>query len=224
MVPPLPPPEIPLALPTGWVRIDCHLHTAVSGDATTTIDELAERVEQCRLDVVCVTDHHHISAAHKAIERGVGARVIVGEEIRTPVGELIGLFLTERIPYVLPVAEVVGRIRRQQAVVYAPHPFDPVRAGLGRNLDRLCAEGSIDVIEAFNAKTAADEYNEQAARAATHYELPCAAGSDAHDPAGIGAAYVEMPDFDGPEDFVAKLHSARIVGEFRDYAPLYRNR
>src|ERR1700677_4401939 len=103
--------EKPRALPPGWVRVDCHLHTAVSGDATTTIDELAEGVERCGLDVVCITDHHHISAAHEAIERGIGARVVVGEEIRTPFGELIGLFLSERIPYVLPLDEVVGRIR-----------------------------------------------------------------------------------------------------------------
>jgi hypothetical protein len=47
-------------------------------------------------------------------------------------------------------------------------------------------------------------------------------GSDAHDPDGIGAAYLEMPDFDGPASFVAALASARVVGEFRDHAPRYR--
>jgi predicted metal-dependent phosphoesterase TrpH len=100
--------------PSGRIRIDCHLHTYVSGDAVTTLEQLARGVEECRLDVVCITDHHELRAARDAIERDIGARVVVGEEIRTPHGELIGLFLDERIPYVLPMVEVARRIRDQQ--------------------------------------------------------------------------------------------------------------
>src|SRR5216684_1376695 len=102
------------SMPDGWVRVDCHLHTVASGDAVTTLDQLAERVTQARLDVVCVTDHNVTSAAVTAAGRGIGgARVIVGEEIRTQAGDVIGLCLAERIPYVLPVIEVAGRIREQ---------------------------------------------------------------------------------------------------------------
>ena len=104
------------------VRVDCHLYTVASGDAVTTLDQLAERAAAERLDVVFITDHNEISAAAAASDLGV--RVIVGEEIRTPDGDIIGLFLTERVPYVLPVAEVVARIRSQGGLVYAPHPFD----------------------------------------------------------------------------------------------------
>lgn len=216
------PPAHPRPLPPGWVRVDCHLHTVRSGDAVTTLDELAERVAASGLDVVCVTDHHVTEGATSAVARGVGARVVVGEEIRTSAGELIGLFLTERVPYVLPVDEVVARIRAQRGVVYAPHPFDPLRTGVGEALAELCANGALDVIEVFNAKVRDPRYNQRAAEAARRYDLPGAAGSDAHDPFGIGAAYVEMPDFDGPEDFVEKLRSARVVGELRDHAPLAR--
>jgi predicted metal-dependent phosphoesterase TrpH len=53
------------------IRVDCHLHTALSGDAVTTIDELTERVEQERLDVVCITDHNVTAAAVAALERGI---------------------------------------------------------------------------------------------------------------------------------------------------------
>src|SRR5215471_11312096 len=109
----------PPATPPGWVRLDCHLHTAASGDARTTLDELAERDEAVQLDVVCITDHHSIEAAQAALGRNLGVRVIVGEEIRTSSGEIIGLYLTERIPYVLPLAEVVRRIRAQGGLVYA---------------------------------------------------------------------------------------------------------
>ena len=220
-VPAPPDPAAAPAPPPGRVRVDCHLHTADSGDARTTIDQLAERVAAVRLDVVCVTEHNQTSGALKAIERGIGARVIVGEEVRTAAGEIIGLFLSERIPYVLPVPEVIGRIRAQEAVVYAPHPYDPLRSGLGARLDALCAAGDVDVIEAFNAKNPDDRHNVMAAETAARYGLPAGAGSDAHDPEGIGAAYLEMPDFDGPKDFLAALRDARIVGEYRPHAPRF---
>jgi predicted metal-dependent phosphoesterase TrpH len=206
------------------VRVDCHLHTVASGDAVTTLDQLAGRVAEVGLDVVCITDRNVTSAAAEAVARGIGARVIIGEEIRTPEGDIIGLFLGERIPYVLPVAEVVSRIRQQGALVYLPHPFDPLRSSLGDAAGRLCADGLADIIEVFNAKIRDQALNGQAAELAARWGLPGGAGSDAHDPAGVGAAYLEMPDFDGPASFLAALPLARVVGEFRDHAPRYGRR
>ena len=206
----------------GWVRVDCHLHTAVSGDAVTSIDELAERVEHEHLDVVCITDHNVTAAAVAAAERGIGARVIVGEEIRTRDGDVIGLFLTERIPYVLPLAEAIAKIRETGGLVYLPHPFDPGRSTLKPAVsERLCSEGIADIVEVFNAKIVEQEQNRQAALLAARYDLPGGAGSDAHDPDGIGAAYLEMPDFDGPADFLAALRHASVVGEYRPHAIRY---
>jgi PHP domain-containing protein len=158
------------------VRVDCHLHTVASGDAVLTLDELADRARRAGLDVVCITDHNVTSAAVAATERDLGIRIVVGEEIRTPDGDLIGLFLTERIPYVLPVAEVVGRIRAQGGLVYAPHPFDPLRSSLGRVLPGLCAAGAVDIIEVFNAKTAEQAPNERPLP--WPRPMPCPAGPD----------------------------------------------
>jgi predicted metal-dependent phosphoesterase TrpH len=209
----------------GWVRVDCHLHTALSGDAVTTIDQLAERVEQERLDVVCITDHNVTAAAFAALQRCIGARVIVGEEIRTTKGDVIGLFLTERVPYVLPLAEAIGQIRDQQGLVYLPHPFDSGRSTLERaSTHQLCTEGQADIVEVFNAKIEDQELNRQAAQLAARFDLPGGAGSDAHDPEGIGAAYLEMPDFDGPAEFVTSLRQAKITGEYRPHAIRYARR
>ena len=203
--------------------MDCHLHTVASGDAVTTLDQLAERVARERIDVLAITDHNETSAAMTAVAAGGigGARVIVGEEIRTQAGEVIGLFLTERIPYVLPVAEAIGRIRGQGGLVYLPHPYDPARGSLGAAADALCADGMADIVEVFNAKIADQALNDRAAALARRWSLPGGAGSDAHDPAGVGAAYLEMADFDGPASFVASLASARVVGEYRDHAPRF---
>jgi predicted metal-dependent phosphoesterase TrpH len=66
-------------------------------------------------------------------------------------------------------------------------------------------------------RVADQQHNRRAARFAAEHGLPAAAGSDAHDPQGIGAACVEMPGFDGPRDFVAALREGRVSGEFRDH-------
>ncbi|MFC4120684.1 PHP domain-containing protein [Nonomuraea zeae] len=203
----------------GWVRVDCHLHTVASGDSVMTLDQLAERVAAQRIDVVCLTEHNHLAASAEELSRAVGARVVPGEEIRTGSGELIGLFLTERVPYVLPARAVVERIRAQGGLVCAPHPYDPLRNGVGAALDAMCAAGWIDAIEVFNAKIPDPEHNQAALRTARAHGLPGTVGSDAHDPAGVGAAYLEMPDFDGPRSFLAALHQAERHGEHRPHAP-----
>jgi predicted metal-dependent phosphoesterase TrpH len=205
----------------GTIRVDCHLHTSASGDAVTKVEELAEHVRRAALDVVCITDHNVTAAAVAAAERGIGARVIVGEEITTREGDLIGLFLTDRVPYVLPVTEAIGLIRAQGGLVYLPHPFDSARSSLGSVAEELCAAGLADVIEVFNSKIFDQSLNAKAAALAARFGLPGAAGSDAHDPEGIGAAHADMPDFDGPVEFLAALRQASIAGEYHPHAPRY---
>jgi predicted metal-dependent phosphoesterase TrpH len=197
------------------------LHTFASGDARTTLEEVAQRVAAVHLDVVCITDHHAIDAA-EALRRDFRIRVIVGEEIRTPSGEIIGLFLSERIPYVLPVPEVIHRIKAQGGLVYAPHPFDPERAGLRKPvLEALVAAGELDILEVFNAKIAEPTQNLAAVEFVKQFDIAPGVGSDAHDPEGIGAAYIEVPDFDGPHDMLSSLRQGRVVGEYRPHAARY---
>jgi len=206
-------PHVAEPTPPGRIRVDCHVHTMYSGDAVTTVAELAERVAAARLDVVCITDHNAVKGAQAAIEADIGCRVVVGEEIRTGAGEVIGLFLTERIPYGIDVRDAVARIRSQGGLVYVPHPFDPVRHCLREDvLVALCAEGSVDAIEVFNAKAGLDHMNDRAAALAEEFDLPGGVGSDAHDPDALGAAFVEVPDFDGPAGFLAALRDGRVVG------------
>jgi predicted metal-dependent phosphoesterase TrpH len=205
----------------GWVRVDCHVHTVASGDAVLRVEQLASRAVELGLDVVFVTDHNETSAALAAQGRDLGVRIEVGEEVRTADGEVLGLFLSERIPYVLPIREVVHRIRAQGGLVGLPHPFDPLRAGAGAVADTLCADGAVDMVEAFNAKVHDTAHNDAAAALASRHGLPVMAGSDAHDVTGLGAAYVEMPDFDGPRGVLAALAHARLVGELRPHAPRF---
>jgi len=208
----------------GWVRVDLHSHTMWSGDCTTTPEEVEEAVVASGIDVLCITDHNAIRGAVELSGR-LPCRVVVGEELRTHAGEVIGLFLTERVPFGASAHEAATRIRAQGGLIYIPHPFDPVRHNLREaELRALAAGGLIDAIEAFNAKTSLSHLNEQAAALAVELDLPAGAGSDAHVPEALGAAYVEMPDFDGPVEFLASLGEAEVVGHHFDRARAWRPR
>ena len=114
---------------TGWVRVDLHSHTMWSGDSTTTAEELEEARGQLGLDVLCITDHNAVKGA-KELSGRLPCRVVVGEELRTHAGEIIGLFLTEHVPFGVPPGDAARLIRDQGGVVYVPHPFDPMRRNL----------------------------------------------------------------------------------------------
>jgi predicted metal-dependent phosphoesterase TrpH len=195
-----------------------HSHTMWSGDSTTTPDELVDAVRDCGIDVLCITDHNAIKGALEVAEQ-LPCRVIVGEELRTHAGEIIGLFLSERIPFGTPPADAARQIRDQGGIVYVPHPFDPMRRNLAQSaLDDLVAEGLVDAIEVINAKTSLASLNRRAAQYGQLHGLAAGAGSDAHVPLAVGAAFVEMPDFDGAADFLAKLPLGRVAGHHWDEA------
>lgn len=212
--------------PDTKVRVDCHLHTMWSGDATTTPDELREAVARSAIDVVCITDHSTINGAVE-LQDQLGCRVVVGQELRTGAGELMGLFLTDRLPPGVKPEEFCRRVRDQGGLVYVPHPFDPARHCLNEDVLRSLAEdGLLDAVEVFNAKTSLQSLNRRAAEFAAEYGLAAGAGSDAHVPEAVGAAYVEVPDFDSAASFLAALRSpeARVVGEHCDPARTWRPR
>lgn len=211
-------PHLAEPLAPGWVRVDMHSHTMWSGDSTTTPDELEAGVAACGVDVLCITDHHAVEGAQRMAGR-LGCRVVVGEEVRTHAGEIIGLFLSERISFGSSPALTAQLIRDQGGIVYVPHPFDPMRTNLAEAaLHDITAHGLVDAIEIHNAKTSLRSLNQRAADFAAEHGLAAGAGSDAHVPDAFGAAYVEMPDFDGPADFLVKLREGRVVGHHWDEA------
>lgn len=211
-------------VPPGHVRVDMHLHSMWSGDSTTTPEELYEMAVATGVEVLCVTDHHAIDGALRLAEE-LPCRVIVGEEVASHTGEIIGLFLSERIPQGLTAVDTATRVREQGGLVYIPHPFDPMRRNLAESsLVELTELGLIDAIEVINAKTSLSSLNRKAAEFATANDLLAGAGSDCHVPEAMGAAYVVMPDFVGPADFLESLAAGTPVGHHHDPPRKWRPR
>lgn len=203
------------------MRIDGHSHTMWSGDASTTPDELIAAIPGSGIDVLCLTDHNSIDGALRLRDE-LGIPVIVGEEFKTSAGELIGLFLTERIPFGLKPHEAVTAIRDQGGLVYVPHPFDELRHCMKPDaLQGLARDGGLDIVEIMNAKTSLQSVNRRAAEFAAEHGLAGAGGSDAHVPAALGAAWTDVDDdadVSTPEGFLEALRrpTARVGGGFSD--------
>jgi glycosyltransferase involved in cell wall biosynthesis len=194
-----------------FIHVDLHMHTDHSPDCATPVGTLLDTARSVGLGAVAITDHNEISGAIEARDRADGVKVIVAEEVKTAdQGEVIGLFLEERIPRGMTLHETIAEIRRQGGLVYVPHPFDRMHAVPDyEHLLRVVA--NIDAIEVFNPRVAFSAFNEEAARFAAKYRIAAGAGSDSHVAQGLGSVMIRMRDFDGPEEFLESLWDADIV-------------
>lgn len=193
------------------LRADLHTHTCYSRDCLTPPEKYVAACLRKGINCVAVTDHNTIQGA-LIVQSIAPFTVIIGEEIRTVEGEIVGLFLSQEIPKGLTPEETVRCIREQGGLVAVPHPFDRVRRSVLRRdaLRRILPH--VDIIEAFNARNTLRADNRRAEALARQGNLAMSAGSDAHVPWELGAAHVEMEEFNGPQEFLVSLRQGRIVG------------
>ncbi len=178
-------------------------------DCNTSLDEIVSRCLETGVNCIAIADHDSIEGAIK-MQSLAPFPVIVAEEILTPQGEVMGMFLKEEVPSSLPIEQAISHIKAQGALVCLPHPFDIFR-GLrvdSKRMEELVEQ--IDIIEVFNARSTLRWYSTKAQAFARKYGIPGTAGSDAHTPNEIGSTYVEMPEFNGKNDFLQALRKGRI--------------
>ena len=193
------------------MKADLHVHTCYSSDCKSSLTEIINRCQKLQIDCLAITDHGTIDGA-LAMKQLAPFPVIVGEEILSTGGEIIGFFLKETIPSGLPSEKVIKLIKDQGGLVCLPHPFD----GFGRypliasKRDILLSQ--IDIIEVFNARSLSASYTKKAQLFAESNGIIASAGSDAHAPRELGKAYMEIPPFEGPDEFMASLRKGKIVG------------
>lgn len=194
-----------------FIFCDLHMHTDHSGDCATPVDILLETAASRGLGAVAVTDHNEIDGALDAARKARGLKVIVGEEIKTDhEGEVIGLFIHEKIPRGMSMAESIAEIKRQGGLVYVPHPFDRFHS-VPDYEHLLKIVDDVDILEIFNPRVAFSTFNEEAERFAAKYRIVAGAGSDSHVPQGLGSVKIRMRDFDGPREFLQSLREADII-------------
>jgi hypothetical protein len=195
------------------IEVDLHMHTDHSFDCATPVEVLLATAREQGLGAIAVTDHNEISGALEAQRQAAaaGVKVIVGEEVKTAgQGEVIGLFIEEKIPRDLSLEETVAEIHRQGGLVYVPHPFDRMHS-VPDYEHLLKIIDDVDAIEVFNPRVAIGAFNDEAERFAAKYRIPAGAGSDSHVAQGLGSVRIRMRDFDGAQEFLQSLRDAEIL-------------
>src|SRR5581483_4025036 len=139
-------------------------------------------LESGQLEAVAVTDHNTIEFALKSKQQ-LGDALIVGEEISTTDGDIIGLYLKEKVASGLSARQAASAIREQGGLVYVPHPFERTRKRLNKKtLDQITNQ--IDIGEVFNGRALG--WSKKAVRWAVRHGKAAAASSDAHGAQGWG--------------------------------------
>jgi len=201
------------------IHVDLHMHTDHSPDCATPVDVLISTAKERGLGAIAITDHNEISgalAARDLAEKTGDVKVIVAEEVKTAEqGEVIGLFLSEKIQRGMTMAETIAEIRRQGGLVYVPHPFDRLHS-VPDYEHLLAMVDEIDILEVFNPRVALTAFNEEAERFAAKYRIVPGAGSDSHVAQGLGSVMIRVHDFDGPEEFLEAMRSADIVRKHKN--------
>jgi len=166
-------------------------------------------IEHCQrrgINCIAITDHNEIGAALEMEKMG-DIKIIVGEEVKTREGEIIGLFIKEKIPPALSPEETVGIIKEQGGLVYIPHPFSRWRRTRIKTdaLERIRKD--IDILEVFNGRNLSSSDNLRAEQYATEHNIPMGVGTDSHITWELGGSYVEINDFSSPGELLMALRN-----------------
>jgi len=199
-------------------KVDLHTHSIISQDGGITATQYEKILQTGELDCVAITDHNETSFA-RIMQKKLGERIIIGEEIRTTEGEIIGLYLNETIPSGLGIDETLASIKHQGGLVYLPHPYERLRKGWQKGtIDRIAED--IDIVEVFNGRGRFRGKQIQAEQFALKYNILQAASSDAHGWRGLGHTSSTLTEFPTHKT-LKKLLSKAILD--KTYAPMYTN-
>ncbi len=192
---------------TLW-QVELHSHTLWSKDCVVPFETIIRLCEQRGVDRIAITDHNTADGA-MAMQKLAPDLVIVGEEIMTDRGEILGYFMQESIPEGLTPEETIRRLRDQKAVISVSHPFDRLRKGAWHEEDLLKIIDKVDAIETFNSRCMYAEDNLKAQIFAQKHQLIGTVGSDAHSRIEYGRALNRMQPFEGAADFLYALRASQ---------------
>ena len=191
------------------ISIDLHTHSVGSPDGSITVDDYRRMLSENTLQYIAITDHDTIEAAC-AIQSRLGQNIIIGEEITTTEGEIIGLFLKERITPQQTALATAKAIKAQGGLVYIPHPFETVRKGITRTaLDTISQ--LVDIVEVNNGRAVFQNKGPQAATWAKLNNKAVCASSDAHGAKGLGATYTQIAEAPTVKNLVEQLQNGRLA-------------
>ncbi len=192
-------------------KLDLHTHSVESADGSISIEDYKKLITSKKVDYVAITDHNSLDYALRAKEV-IGSAVIVGEEIMTTEGEIIGLYLKEKIKPNQSLEQTIDLIKKQDGLVYVPHPLDITRKGIGiGNLNKIKDE--IDIVECYNSRSISILPSKKLKDWVSSNNLACASSSDSHGKIGYGRTFTVVSDKPTRSNLVKLLSEASYYNQ-----------
>ncbi|HEY5268135.1 MAG TPA: PHP domain-containing protein [Candidatus Saccharimonadales bacterium] len=190
------------------IKLDLHTHSTASNDGGVRDFQYIEAIETKIIDIVAITDHNRIDFAIKMHEK-YPKNIIIGEEIMTKSGEIIGLFLTKEVPQGMSLDQTITSIHDQKGLCYVPHPLEKLRKGLGWNqLDKI--KDKIDILEIGNGRALYKRNYKRLVNWAVTNKINTASSSDAHGKKGLGRSYTGLTSMPSDPDSLIKSLSSGV--------------
>ena len=204
------------------IRADLHSHSNFSRDSVLSPEAYVRSYVRSGITCAAVTDHNSIEGAYYiedlVSQTGAPLKIVIGEEVKTSEGEIIGLFLKELVPRGLTPEETIRAIHEQGGVATIPHPFDVFRRSVLTRAALNRVASSVEAIEGYNCRNILGRHDETARSAALERAKPITVGSDAHSAWEVGGVSIEMDDFSTPAEFLAALPGGTV--RFRRSLPV----
>ena len=191
------------------IKLDLHTHSTASPDGGITKEQYIALIEDGALDYIAITDHNTIEFAQE-LQEVLGSKIIVGEEIETSAGEVIGLFLQKAIKPHQSLEKTIEQIKEQGGIVYLPHPFETVRKGIKKTAADKLAK-NIDIVEVYNGRAVFQNKGPEATVWARLHQKPTAAASDAHGKKGVGSAFVTIKKAPTKNNLLQQMQTAHLT-------------
>jgi predicted metal-dependent phosphoesterase TrpH len=193
------------------LRADFHSHSHYSRDSVISPDVFIATCIRKGINCIAVTDHNEIEGAF-VIQQRAPFKVIIGEEVKTSEGEIIGLFLKEFVPRDMSPEDTVRAIHEQGGLAVIPHPYDIFRRSVLTDEAIERVKTLVDAIEGFNCRNIFQKHDDKASELARSVDKPRTLGTDSHSTWELGGAALEIDDFETPEEFLQVLRGGKIVG------------
>lgn len=188
-------------------KVDLHTHSVLSPDGGISAEQYKE-ILKSKLDCVAITDHNRIDFAQEMQAELGEDKIIVGEEINTLQGEVIGLFLSEVVEPNQKISTTIEQIKAQGGLVYIPHPFETVRSGITKEtLEQI--KDSVDIIEGANGRAFFQNFGPEAHSWARVHNVPSLASSDAHRAKALGKTYSQLSEMPMVDNLIELSRTAR---------------
>lgn len=200
-------------------NVDLHTHSQLSYDGGLSEKDYAHLINNNILHYIAITDHNEIDFALK-MNHTFGDRIIIGEEIMTTDGEIIGLFLQNKILSGLTPEQTVEEIKKQNGIVYIPHPFETQRKGIQlKVLENILH--NVDIIEVFNARAMFRGKSSVANEFTSKHSISHASSSDAHCLMGVGSAYTIVNNPIEKNTIISLLNEGEFIKKYATIPSLF---